>query len=232
MRKFKLTKLRNAGRNVSSGFFFMSFRSIYRSLPVVASLALAMSAPNAHAVTLYKLVDVDGKVTYAELPPHDYHGRMIPMDIDVQTSAAQVTKATTPAPEQAAPKAEKPEPDYLSRRRATRAALDARLKRARDRLEAAKAALANLTMQEDDVRIVMKEVKEKTRSDTRPPGSPDPRMRPGCKDLFANGRHKYMCPGGAPNENFIARASALEEEVKQAEDEVEEAEVAYRKGVD
>ena len=98
-----------------------------KHLLFVAAVALAFALPAAHAQTLYKLIDKNGKVTYAEKPPKDYEGQVIPLTIDPNANTATLPKAGTPPPP----------PSQFARPPDT----SDRVKAARERVEAARKAL-------------------------------------------------------------------------------------------
>ena len=52
---------------------------------------MAVACPAA-AQTLYKLIDKNGKVTYAEKPPANFDGKVIRMDIDPNANTATLPK--------------------------------------------------------------------------------------------------------------------------------------------
>jgi len=57
------------------------------------ALAFAMLvAPLAHAQTLYKLIDKNGKVTYSESAPKDFDGKVVRIDIDPNANTATLPK--------------------------------------------------------------------------------------------------------------------------------------------
>ena len=89
---------------------------------------LAATAFAAHADTLYKLIDKNGKVTYSEEKPKQFDGQVIRLDID-----PNATTVTLP----------KPAPGAAAAREASSPAAQARarLESAQDRLDRAKAAL-------------------------------------------------------------------------------------------
>ncbi|MEO5677530.1 MAG: DUF4124 domain-containing protein [Usitatibacter sp.] len=93
-------------------------------LGVCIALCFAMGL-EAQAQTLYKLIDKNGKVTYAEKPPKDFDGKVIRLDIDPNANTATLPKPVTPP----AGNADSATPD--------------RLKAARDRAEAARKAYDN-----------------------------------------------------------------------------------------
>ena len=96
-------------------------------LGVCIALCLAIGL-EAQAQTLYKLIDKNGKVTYAEKPPKDFDGKVIRLDIDPNANTATLPKPVTP-PAGNAGRADSATPD--------------RLKAARDRAEAARKAYDN-----------------------------------------------------------------------------------------
>jgi hypothetical protein len=83
---------------------------------------LAAFALGASAQTLYKLIDKNGKVTYAEKPPKDFDGKVIRIDVDPNANTATLPKPTGPLLDPA------------------RGASDAVVKSAQERLDAAKKA--------------------------------------------------------------------------------------------
>jgi hypothetical protein len=106
---------------------------------LLVALALAIALP-ASAQTLYKLIDKNGKVTYAEKPPKDFDGKVIRMDIDPNANTAVLPKPG--AGEGALPAS--PEAQQI-RRGLTEANRNERaLESARQNLDAAKSALQSL----------------------------------------------------------------------------------------
>jgi len=103
----------------------------------------ALAANFAHAQTLYKLIDRNGKVTYSQEAPRDFDGKVIRIDIDPNrnsaTLGAPAPSQPAASPEEAADKAK-------------------RVAQARGRLEAARKALAQAREHpgEDDVRFLGK----------------------------------------------------------------------------
>jgi len=70
----------------------MRIAPLLRSIAVAAACA-AGSFP-ATAQTLYKLIDKDGKVTYAESPPKYFDGKVIRIDIDPNANRASLGKSS------------------------------------------------------------------------------------------------------------------------------------------
>ena len=97
-----------------------------RMMFLVLAVAIA-AAVSAHGQTLYKLIDKNGKVTYAEKPPKDFPGQVIPLNIDPNANTA-----TLPKPGTSIPSSQFARPDTSDQ-----------VKSARDRLDAAKKAYQN-----------------------------------------------------------------------------------------
>jgi hypothetical protein len=95
------------------------------ALCATLGLGLAAWGTGADAQTLYKLIDKNGKVTYAEKPPKDFDGQVIRLDIDPKANTATLPKPTGPLVDPA------------------RATSDDRVRVAKDKLEAAKKAYQN-----------------------------------------------------------------------------------------
>ena len=100
----------------------------------------AFAANSAHAQTLYKLIDRNGKVTYSEEAPKDFDGKVIRIDIDPNRNRATLG-VPPPAP------AAQQEPEAAKR-----------VAQARERLAAARKALAQAREHpaEDETRFVGK----------------------------------------------------------------------------
>jgi len=142
-------------------------------MTMLGAMAVAFSA---HAETLYKLIDKNGKVTYSEEKPKQFDGQVIRLDID-----PNATTVTLPKPPQggfgAAAAREKASPAAQAK---------VRLESAQDRLERAKAALQNA------------------------------KDNPGPNDF----EHLGKVGGGTrpvASEAYLQRISALEQEVRNAE---------------
>lgn len=180
-----------------------------------------------HAATLYKWIDAQGRVQYSDQPPKNFKGEVTRIEQDI--APTPVSAAPQKSPEAAKadtkPAAEKAPPDMATKRRAQREKLAGDVERARARLEAAKAALENGGAPEVDERQV---VQQHFAKGTKP-GTP----RSNCREVTkADGKKSLMCPALVPNEDYYDRIAALEEAIKRAELELEEAERAYRRGAD
>ncbi len=116
----------------------------------------------------------------------------------------------------------------LEQRRATRDSLQARLDAAREKLETAKAALAEASPGEDESQVIQQ--KFGPGQSTSMGGMHGMAPRSNC---ITNAKTKAVtCGAVVYSENYLKRVTELEEAVKRAELEVEEAERAYRQGVD
>ena len=89
---------------------------------ILLAAMLSACALGATAQTLYKLIDKNGKVTYAEKPPKDFDGKVIRIDVDPNANTATLPKPTGPLVDPA------------------RGASEAGVKAAQEKLEAAKKA--------------------------------------------------------------------------------------------
>lgn len=200
-----------------------------RSGIVAVGVALASIVPGleAAAQTFYKWVDKDGKVHYSDKPPAGFKGEVTRMETDLAPTPA---KAPPPKPAKVeGDDDEKKPPDLNTRRRMERERLAARLAAARAKLEQAQKALADGDdPQEGEKQIVQQ---RHARDERRPERTPAPRQN--CMSQKASdGRPIWNCPTPIPGEAYFTRHKALEDAVRQAELEVEEAERAYRRGVD
>jgi hypothetical protein len=197
------------------------------------SAALAASTPGAGAIaqTLYKWTDKDGKVQYADKPPVNFKGEVTRIETDAVPDP--VKPAVKPA---ARPEADLDEkagkekaPSTAARRRADRERLAERLAAARAKVEEARAALAGgEAVLQEEKQIVQQ---HHPRNARRPEFTPPPRLN--CMgEQAADGRAVWNCPTPIPNESYYARQKSLEEALQKAEEELAEAERAYRRGVD
>jgi hypothetical protein len=196
----------------------------------VAALVLFLAAASAPAgaQTLYKWIDADGKTQYSDKPPKKgFTG-------DVTRIEPEFEKYTPPPP--AAPAAQLPEAetakadpayvDIAAKRRATRLRLGADLVRARDKVDAARKALALSDTPEPDERQTIQQ---------RSAGGGMHGMTPrtNCRvEVAKDGRKGVMCPTSVPTTEYHERVARLEEKLRKAEEELAAAEMAWRRGVD
>lgn len=188
------------------------------TLAGLAAAALAWSATDAGAVTFYKWTDKSGQTHYSDAPPKGVDATRIDVDPGAHT-VAPPPAAKRSAEERAVAPAPQPG-DYLQQRRETRDRLEAGLAAARQRLELARAALAEgAEPQEDEWHgIVSRQL------------GPGPQVARSNCHTDANGG--VVCPGRVPSEEYYKRLDRLQQDVQAAELAVEEAERAYRRGVD
>ena len=189
-------------------------------LLVLASLVATPAATQA----IFKWTDVDGKVQYSDKPPKGFAGEVTRIDVEYDKMPPPVA-VPAPAPDKAgAPPAAAD--DILSKRRATRAHLTARLLKARDGVEAAKKALTDADSPEADERQV---VQQRGAAGGMHGMAP----RSNCRtEKDKNGRSIVMCPTAIPTPEYHERVAGLEENVRKAEEELAAAEQAFRRGVD
>jgi hypothetical protein len=171
----------------------------------------------------YKWIGDDGKAQYSDRPPpKGFTGPVTRIEVDPSPPPTEIA-----APQNSnglAPDKVKPPPaaDVGAKRRELRLKLAARLALAREKYEAAKAALADGDKPQDDERQIVQQRFEKAQAG-----------RSNCRaEKGANGKTIALCAGAVPSEAYYDRVKQLEEAVKQAESEVVAAEQAYRRGVD
>jgi uncharacterized protein DUF4124 len=118
---------------------------------LVACVALALPAT---AQTLYKLIDKNGKVTYAEKPPANFDGKVIRMDIDPNANTAVLPKpGAGGAGESGNRDTETLRRDSTVKKKSTE---EERLERARSKVDDAKQRLQDLidNPSDDDVQRI------------------------------------------------------------------------------
>ncbi|HYC36846.1 MAG TPA: DUF4124 domain-containing protein [Usitatibacter sp.] len=198
-----------------------------RAALLIAIAALLWSGA-ANAQVLYKWTDAQGKVQYSDQPPKNFKGEVTRIEPDVYPAMQPSRVVAPPAPAQAPPPTlEKANPadDIGARRKATRERLAADMARARERLEAARKARAEGEAPGQDERQVVRQHYAKGTQ----PGMP----KSNCREVTAaNGKKSLMCPALVPSPAYYERIEDLEAAVKRAEEELEAAERAYRRGVD
>lgn len=205
-------------------------RSASAVLLVVAALGAA--AADAQGV-LYKWVDEQGKTQYSDRAPKGFKGEVTRIETEVEKStlppaviapAPATSPATSPG---AAPTkvATPPTNDIAAKRRADRARLEAQLTKAREKLAAAKGALEQAQSPEPEERQI---VQQRTAGGGMHGMAP----RSNCR-VEGSGKNKtLMCPTFIPTPEYHDKVARLEEDVRKAEDELAEAERAWRRGVD
>ncbi|HXZ49041.1 MAG TPA: DUF4124 domain-containing protein [Usitatibacter sp.] len=188
-------------------------------LGAVACALFSLSVATAASATprvFYKWVGPDGHTHYADAPPKGFTGQVTRIEVDPGAYAAPPSPGV--AKEEKAPSA--PGPDLLQQRRETRARLEANLEQARARLDQARKALADAQEpHEDEWQVTQFSL----------PVGPGQVPRSNCRKVQGG---KVICPGRVPSEQYYERLDQLQQEVKLAEQAVEDAERAYRRGVD
>ena len=212
---------------------------------LLLAAAVAISLPLG-AQTLYKWIDAQGRVQYSDKPPKDFKGEVTKLESDPLPTA---TVPARPASPKAAPEAAPPATDLNAQRRAIRERLGANVKLAREKLERARKALAEAGGPEPEERQVIQQRVAQGGGNPKPLPIPntDPTQgrtagggmhgmtaRSNCREVtLADGKTKtVICPTSVPGEAYFDRVRRLEEEVAKAEEELEAAQTAYRRGVD
>ena len=198
--------------------------SLGRHAPLAVLIAILLAAPAA-AQTMYRWTDAQGRVQYSDRPPKDFKGELTRIEADAQPEPPPPLAKPPPAKVEAAKPADKPAGDLNSRLRATREKLAADVEGARARLEAAKKARdGDAGPQVDERQVVQQRFAKGTQ-----PATP----RSNCRQVAgADGKAQLMCPALVPGEAYYARMKELEDVVAKAEEDLEIAERAYRRGVD
>ena len=125
--------------------------NLIRMLLLFAAAATTAFAFPAAAQTLYKLIDKNGKVTYAEKPPANFDGKVIRMDLDPNANTAVLPKPGASGSSESSNK------DTETQRRDSsvkkKSAEEERLERARSKVDDAKQRLQDLidNPSDDDV---------------------------------------------------------------------------------
>ena len=195
----------------------------------VLAIAVLVLSTNVAAQTLYKWVDQDGKVHYADRPPVGFKGEVTRIEADAVPDVAPRPPPAAPAKRQVEDEGKEKAPDPATRRRQQRELLAARLTAARDKVEAARKALAEGEGAGEDEKQFVHETFR--RDERRPERTPPPRSN--CmSSTSSGGTAEWNCPRQVPNDAYFERQGKLEEAVRQAEEELADAERAYRRGVD
>ena len=175
---------------------------------------------------VFKWVDKDGKVHFADKPPTNFKGEVTRITPDAQPDPVAPRPKAKP---EAVPIEEEKAPDANARRRATREHLAARVAAARAKLEQARRALADGEGAGDDEKQFVQERLD--RNARRPERTPPPRSN--CmSQVTPDGKPIWICPRPVPGQAYYERREKLEEAVRKAEEELDEAQRAYRRGVD
>ena len=171
---------------------------------------------------MYRWTDAQGRVQYSDRPPKDFKGEVVKIEADVQPSPPVVKPP--PARAEAVKPAEKEDGDLNSRLRSNREKLAAEVERARERLEAAKKARDGDVGPGADERQV---VQQRFARGTQPE-----MPRSNCREVAgADGKKQLMCPALVPGEAYYTRMKELDDAVARAEEDLENAERAFRRGI-
>ena len=214
-----------------------------RAIAAVGALALAALCCDAAAQVLYKWLDADGKTQYSDRPPKNFAGPVMRIEPDDQPPpvARAIPKPVAKPAERGEEPAAAPQ-DYAVQRRELRRKLEADVDAARLKLAGAKAALEAASTPGDDERQVIQQKVEKGKPSAGAGSATTGGMlgqggmhgapaRSNCKTVKgSDGKTITTCPTMVPNDAFYERIKGLEAAVKAAEDELEAAEQAYRRG--
>lgn len=201
------------------------------SAAICAAFAL-LAAHAAVAQVMYKWIDAQGKTQYSDRPPKGFAGEVTRIQADPEPAVVPwmpPKPAAPPAATEGPAEATPPPEDMNSRRKGNRERLETRLERARNRLEAARRALEEAPGPGIDERQVIQQKVQGGAAGTMHAMAP----RINCRDhVDAGGRKSVICPTVMPGDAYYERMASLELAVKQAEEELEAAERAYRRGRD
>jgi hypothetical protein len=211
---------------------------------VLAALVLCSFAAATAAQVLYKWTDSSGKVVYSDRPPpKGFQGTVSRIESDPMPPPVVVE------PREAAPAA-KPAttPDLATRRRETRERLQAQVDAARARVEVARKALEDAQSPgEDDRRVIQRRIDPSTSTvANRVPGVVDPDVnavmggaptgpspKGACRSYKGqDGKEYNICAKSILSPEYHERVEKLEEALRLAEQQLDAAQEAYRRGVD
>ena len=182
---------------------------------------LAVAMPAAAQQVLYKLTDRQGRVTYSDSVPKNYDGTV--QRIEPPDPVSNVLPSGKPPEAQKAPAAAT---GMAGDRRQKRDELEKRLRAAQARVEAAKKAVElGEEPQPGEMQTVQRRHAPLKRGESPP--------RPNCFEAVdPNGVASLICPQQVPQDAYYERRRKLDEDLRLAERELEEAERAYRRGTD
>jgi hypothetical protein len=185
-------------------------------LAIAATLALPASAQQ----ILFKLVDRDGRVTYSDSVPKNYGGTVVRIESDASPSPMPAVKSGEVAPKAATGS------KMAEDRRRIREDLEKKLRAAQARVEEARKAKAEGGEPLPEEMQTIQHRYAPLRSGEQPPNA-------NCFAASdASGAPSLNCPSRVPQESFYDRQKKLDEDLKRAEEELELAERAYRRGTD
>lgn len=197
---------------------------------VAIALALCAFAGAAEGQVLYKWTDADGKTQYSDRPPKNFTGTVTRLEPDIQPTPTAPYKApAAPAAQKSSDPPVVTPPDRATTRRTTRNALEKRLVEARANLEKARKALESGESPEPEEQQVVQQQQKPGQGGMHGLSGQRSTCRP-AKDVA--GKAIVLCNATMPNEQYFERQAKLEEAVKQAEQELADAQEAWRRGVD
>ena len=186
---------------------------------LLLALAVALALP-ASGQVLYKLVDRQGRVTYSDSEPKNFDGTVTRLESDTTSNILPSAK-----PGEVATKAGAA-PGIGEIRRAAREDLDKKLRVAQARVEAARKAKTEGDEPLPDELQTIQHRSAPLKAGQQPPN-------PNCfVATDPNGAATLNCPSRAPGEAYYERQKKLADDLKRAEEELELAERAYRRGTD
>lgn len=197
-----------------------------RAAALAALFTIAFAA-QAEVRTLYRWTDAQGRVQYSDKPPPaSFKGEVTRIDVDTEgnTNAPPASPAAPAAPRvpPIPPDVMRDvTPDIAKERREKRAKLEQAVRAAEKKVAAAKSALEDGAEPKDDERGVVQRHYAKV-----PPGKSN------CRTVTEGAKKTVMCPALAPNEQYYERQKSLEDALRQAQEELAQAELDYRRGVD
>ena len=187
---------------------------------------LVLAASGAFAQAIYRWIDADGKVHYSDHLPKGYSGPVTRIEADrpADPAPAATPGVTIIKPPKRTEISPEPVQDIGMQRRARREDLEKRVEAAREKLAAARKARDEAPdAQADETQIV--------RRNMDPTYGGMPRMN--CRDgTDVNGNKVVMCPVSVPNDAYYERLRKLDDDLAKAQQDLDDAQQAYRRGVD
>jgi len=188
----------------------------------VAAGFIVASAALADTRTLYRWIDAQGRTQYSDKPPTGFKGEVTRVEVDFEaTPAAAPQRAPRVSPEvlrDVVP----PPTDINKARREKREKLEAAVRRAEEKVAAAKKALeGGGDIQDDEHQVIQRRYARAQEGKSN------------CRAVTdANRKTTFICPSIVPNDEYYGRIRGLEDALKKAEEELSEAKTAYMRGVD
>ena len=186
---------------------------------LLLSLAAAVAMP-ASGQILYKLIDREGRVTYSDREPKNFDGKVIRLEPDTVSNILPSAK-----PGEAGTKAGAA-PGVAETRRLAREDLEKKLRAAQARVEAARKAKAEGGDPLPDELQTIQHRRPPLKAGEQPPN------RNCFLTTDASGTSTLNCPSRVPHDAYYERQKQLEDDLRRAEEELELAERAYRRGTD